>query len=299
MTNAWVPCPDQHCFSVDVEEYFHANALEAAAPRAQWDRLPSRVEASTDLLLQLLARHGQRGTFFAVGWVAERHPALIQRIVAAGHEIASHSWWHRRVTALNPQEFREDIRASKAILEEVSGTPVVGFRAPSFSIVPGLEWAFDILLEEGYRYDSSLFPIRRPDYGYPTAPSTPHWLRRPAGQLLELPLTTIRLAGVRFPAAGGGYFRHFPYALFRHAFRSWGRAGVPGMFYIHPWEVDPEQPRYAVGPLTRLRHYGGLSRTLPLLERLLAEFRFTSIAKAFAPILGPGDAGARAAVSLP
>jgi polysaccharide deacetylase family protein (PEP-CTERM system associated) len=182
---------------------------------------------------------------------------------------------------MKPAEFREDLRSSRKLLEDVSGQRVYGFRAPSFSIVPGMEWAFDLILEEGYCYDSSLFPIRRPDYGYPGANPAPHYLTRHSGTLLELPLATLPLGGFRLPAAGGGYFRQFPYAVFQRAFSRLTRSGTSGVFYIHPWEVDPGQPKLPVGLVPRLRHYTGLERTLPRLERLLSEFRFTSVVKRF------------------
>ena len=266
-----------HFFTVDVEEHFHVSAFEGLIRKEQWEGLPSRVERNTDRLLELLSRHGATGTFFTVGWVARRQPALVRRIAEAGHEVASHSFWHRRVNTLTPEEFRADVRDCKAALEDACGRPVLGFRAPSFSIRPGGEWAFDVLLEEGHRYDSSLFPIRRPDYGYPSAPPEPHEIRRPAGTLLELPLATLSMGGLRIPAAGGGYLRHFPLAVTRAALRGHQRRGQPAMFYIHPWEIDPDQPRVAAPWLTRVRHYRGLTKTLPRLEALLREFRFTSV----------------------
>lgn len=268
----------EHMFTVDVEEHFQVSAFDGVISRAKWRDFPSRVGSAVDILLDLLARHDARGTFFTLGWVAHHHPDLVRRIANAGHEIASHGWWHRRVTEMTPAEFREDIRASKELLEDVSGQPVFGFRAPNFSIVPGTEWAFDVLVEEGYRYDSSLFPIRRPGYGYPTAPPIPHVIRRAAGSLCELPLTTIPVGSVRIPAAGGAYLRHFPYSVIRRAFHEHDEAGIPGTFYIHPWELDPEQPRLPVWWPVRMRHYVGLRRTAPRLELLLSEFRFTSVA---------------------
>jgi len=246
--------------------------------RSTWDRYPSRVERNTERVLELLARFGATGTFFTLGWIADRHPHVVRRIADAGHEIASHGWWHQKVTGLTPQQFREDAYASRMILEQLSGTPVLGFRAPSFSIVPGHEWAFDVLLETGYRYDSSLFPIRRMNYGYPQTPPIPHLITRPSGMLMEFPLTTTRFAGRRIPAAGGGYFRHFPYAVTRRAFREHDEANLPGVFYIHPWELDAEQPRLGVPWLTMVRHYRNIAVTPARLERLLGEFRFTSIA---------------------
>jgi len=236
----------------------------------------------------LLERRGVRGTFFTLGWVAQHHPGVIRRIAAAGHEVASHGQWHRRVTTLTPEEFRQDLRESKARLEDVSGQPCLGFRAPSFSIIPGHEWAFDVLLEEGFRYDSSLFPIRRPDYGYPGVPDVPFLIPRPAGTLLELPLATLRWMGLTIPAAGGGYLRQFPLALLQHAFRQHAARGASAMFYIHPWEYDVEQPRLPCGRVTALRHYRNLDRTWPRMESLLGEFRFTSVAERFGLVAGCG-----------
>lgn len=276
-----------HIFSVDVEDYFQVVAFERAVDRADWDRYPSRVVQNTERLLDLLERRQVRGTFFTLGWVARRFPGLVRQIASKGHEVASHGQWHRRVTALSPPEFRAEIRESKQLLEDASGQPCLGFRAPSFSIVPGYEWAFDVLLEEGYRYDSSLFPIRRPDYGYPAAAAAPFWIRRPAGPLLELPLATLSAAGLRLPAAGGAYFRQLPQGLVRRAFRQWSGRGVSAMFYIHPWEYDTGQPRLPCGRITALRHYRNLDRTWPRLERLLTEFRFTSVAERFGAEFGP------------
>lgn len=266
-----------HHFSVDVEEYFHVSAFERLVRYADWDGYESRVNDSVARLLDLLARRQTRATFFVLGWVAERHPGLVRRIAAAGHEIASHGWDHARVTSQSPLAFRDSIRRTKIFLEDLGGAPVVGFRAPSFSIVPGKEWALDVLLEEGYRYDSSLFPVRRNGYGYAAGRRDPHWLERPTGRLAEVPPATLRRWGAQLPAGGGAYFRLLPYGVVRTALRDCERRGVPGTFYIHPWELDPEQPRLDVPWLTRVRHYGGLERTLPRLERLLGEFRFTAI----------------------
>jgi polysaccharide deacetylase family protein (PEP-CTERM system associated) len=266
-----------HHFTIDLEEYFQVSAFESCVARCEWERLESRVGAEVARLLDLLARHEARATFFVLGWVAERQAELIRTIARAGHEIASHGWDHARVTHQTRRQFRESIRRTKNVLEEITGVSVQGFRAPSFSIVPGGEWALDLLIEEGYRYDSSLFPVRRPGYGYPNGLPHPHWLDRPAGRLAEIPPTTLRWCGLRLPAAGGAYFRLLPYGVVRAAFRQCERRGVPGTFYIHPWEIDPAQPRLDVSWLTRLRHYGGLGRTAGRLERLLAEFRFTTV----------------------
>ncbi|MGH7481059.1 MAG: XrtA system polysaccharide deacetylase [Longimicrobiales bacterium] len=267
-----------HRFTVDVEEYFQVSALEGAVPRTSWNDRESRVTGSVLRLLELLARHQARGTFFTLGWIAERHPLLVREIDAAGHEIASHGWDHRRVTTQTPSEFRASVGRTKALLEDVVGRPVAGFRAPSFSIVPGTEWALDVLIEAGHRYDSSLFPIRRRGYGYRAAGRDAHWIERPVGRLFEVPPSTLEWGGARIPAGGGAYFRLLPYDLVRAGLRNAAARGTPGTFYIHPWELDPAQPRLPVGLVTRMRHYGGLGRTADRLERLLAEFRFESIA---------------------
>jgi polysaccharide deacetylase family protein (PEP-CTERM system associated) len=272
-----------HHFTVDVEEHFQVSAFENHIPRATWPTLATRVASNVDRLLDLLARHSARGTFFVLGWIAERHPDVVRTIARAGHEVASHGWDHRRVTHQTPEEFRDSVRRTKLALEELTGAAVLGFRAPSFSIVPGREWALDVLVEEGYLYDSSLFPVRRPGYGYAAGGRDPYWLERPAGRLAELPPATLRRFGVNLPAGGGAYFRILPYALVRAALAEFGRRGVPGTFYLHPWEVDPDQPRFPVPLSARVRHYAGLRRTVPRLERLLKEFRFTSIAERFDP----------------
>ncbi len=266
-----------HHFTVDVEEYFQVSAFEASVSSSAWEHFESRVDGTVDRLMQLLDEHEARGTFFVLGWVAERHRDMVRGIVAAGHEVASHGWDHRRVTSQGPAEFRSSVRRSKELLEDLTGTRVLGFRAPSFSIVPGYEWALDVLIEEGYAYDSSLFPVRRPGYGYPNGRRDPHRLQCPAGQLIELPPATLRICGVNLPAGGGAYFRMLPYRFVRAALRDYEDRGFPATFYIHPWEVDPDQPRLAVPWFSKLRHYTGLGRTGDRLRRLLREFRFTSI----------------------
>jgi polysaccharide deacetylase family protein (PEP-CTERM system associated) len=281
-----------HHFTVDLEEYFQVSAFESCVTRSEWTCFESRVAGQVTLLLDLLARYEAHATFFVLGWVAERQPELIRTVARAGHEIASHGWDHARVTHQTPAQFRQSIRHTKDVLEQIGGAPVLGFRAPSFSIVPGREWALDILIEEGYRYDSSLFPVRRPGYGYPGGSPDPHWLERPAGRLAEIPPTTLRWCGVRLPAAGGAYFRLLPYGVVRAAFRQCERRGVRGTFYIHPWELDPAQPRLDVSWLTQVRHYGGLRGTERRLERLLAEFRFTAVRDTVTPYGAHTTAGA-------
>lgn len=272
----------QHHFTVDVEEYFQVSALQPVVPRSSWEERPSRLDIGMRLLLELLAERGARGTFFTLGWVAKHHPNVVREIAAAGHEVASHGWGHERVTTLTPDEFRTSVRESKAVLEDLSGAPVLGYRAPSFSIVRGGEWALDILAEQGYRYDSSLFPVRRPGYGFAGGQRIPHRLETASGSLDEFPPATIQLGPAVLPAGGGAYFRLFPYCLVRSALRTAERRGVPATFYIHPWELDPDQPELDVPLRTKIRHYGGLSRTVPRLRRLLSEFRFEPIAETLA-----------------
>jgi len=267
-----------HFFTVDVEEYFQVKALESVVSPNEWLSQPSRVARSIDELLACLDRHGVRGTFFVLGWLAEHRPAVVRAIAEAGHETASHGFLHERVTSLSPHSFREDLRSSKAALENLIGESVIGYRAPSFSIVPGFEWAFDVLIEEGYRYDSSLFPIHRRGYGYPSAPRVPHIVHRRGGTLAEFPLATTSVFNFPIPAAGGGYLRHFPLAVVRRAFREATARSEPATFYIHPWEIDPGQPRLPISAINRVRHYRGLAATIGRIEALLDEFAFGTIA---------------------
>lgn len=272
-----------HHFTVDVEEYFQVSALEPYVRRDTWEHLSSRVVDSTIRILDLLEEGGTRGTFFTLGWVARRQPGLVRRIAEAGHEVASHGWDHRRVTHLEPPEFREQVRNSRSILEDLSGQRVQGYRAPSFSIVPGREWALEILAEEGYTYDSSLYPVRRKGYGYPGADRHPHLIQTEAGSLHEIPPLTVRHLGATLPAGGGGTFRQLPLAYTLQALRALEREGRGGTFYIHPWEVDPEQPRVeGTSFLTRVRHYRGLAGTEARLKRLVAAFRFRPIRETLA-----------------
>lgn len=261
-------------------------ALAPWAPMAKWEGMESRVERSTDALLALLADRQVHGTFFTVGWVAERHPELVRRIAKAGHELASHTYDHVRVTHQTPEAFRESIRRTKRTMEDLTGERVLGFRAPSFSIVPGCEWALDLLIEEGHEYDSSLFPVRRRGYGYPGGARDPYWIQRPAGRLAEFPPATLRVAGLTLPAAGGAYFRILPPALVHAALRSSAARGAPGTFYIHPWEWDPEQPRLPVPFLTGVRHYGGQGAVMARIAALLSAHQFGTVRDAFAVMAG-------------
>jgi polysaccharide deacetylase family protein (PEP-CTERM system associated) len=281
------PPANAHFFTVDVEEYFHAAALARTVDPGRWEALESRVERATDALLDALGRHRATATFFVLGWVAERHPELVRRIAAAGHEVGSHGWAHRPVTSMWPDDFRAEVRDSAHLLQDLTGEPVLGYRAPNFSLVRGWEWAMDVLLEEGYVYDSSVFPGR---VGHPPegAPG-PYEIERTGGTLLEVPMSSARLGPLRVPA-GGAFFRLLSYALTARALWQAEEAGRRGMFYVHPWEADPDQPRFAVGPATSIRHYGGSSRLAERLERLLAEFRFTSVARALGLARQPAGA---------
>lgn len=279
----------RHHFTVDVEEFFQVSAFDRIVSRNRWSAYPSRVEQSVDRLLQLLDEHDAVATFFTLGWIAERHGPMVRRIAGLGHEVASHGWGHRRVTDLTPDDFRTSVRRTRRVLEDTTGQPVRGYRAPSFSIVPGREWALEILVEEGYQYDSSLFPIHRPGYGYPAGGRYPYRLSTPAGPLTEIPPSTVRVAGVNLPASGGAYLRLLPVSLIMGALAQAERHGSPGTCYIHPWEVDPGQPRLAVPWLTRIRHYGGLRRTMGRLRRLLGRFSFQSIGGGLEALNVPAD----------
>lgn len=272
-----------NAMTVDVEEYFQVSAFAATIKHASWDSMPSRVEESMDRLLDLFATHGAHCTFFTLGWIAERHPAMIRRMVEAGHELASHGYSHRRVTDETPDEFRADVRRTKAILEDTGGVPVVGFRAASFSFDSRTQWAHEILAEEGYGYSSSVYPVRHDHYGVPDAP---RFAYRPCGTrgVPEIPMTTVRLFDRNLPCSGGGYFRLLPYALFRWAIhRVNAQDAQPAIFYLHPWEIDAGQPRQTgISAKTRFRHYVNLGRTEARLRRLLTEFAWDRVDRAMA-----------------
>jgi polysaccharide deacetylase family protein (PEP-CTERM system associated) len=274
-----------HHFTVDVEEYFHPTAMAPHYPMAGWDRLERRSPVVIDRLLGLLESRGVVGTFFVVGWLGEREPDMVRAIVRAGHEIASHGQEHELVSRLGPDRFRSSVRRSRDVLQDISGEPVKGYRAPSFSIVPGLEWAFDVLLEEGYTYDASLFPVsQHPTYGYPSAGRDPHRIPRATGELIELPATTLRLLGATLPASGGAYFRLLPYAIVRGGLQQAADRGAPGMFYIHPWELDDWAPDVPAPWLQRLRTFAGRGRCWRRLHRMLGEFVFQRVDRTVAEL---------------
>lgn len=266
-----------NAFTVDVEEHFQVSAFEGVVDRSEWGSIPSRVEANTSRLIDLLAEFGVSATFFVLGWVAEKRPDLVKRIAAAGHEIGSHGYSHRLIYEQSPQEFSRELTRSRALLQEASGQPVEGHRAASFSIGRGNLWALDILGEAGFRYDSSLFPIVHDRYGFPGAPRRPYRLRTACGrELIEIPPSTVRVGRWTIPAAGGGYLRLYPEWTTRWAIRRLNRVErIPAVVYIHPWEVDPEQPRVNGLPLrSRLRHYVGLRTTAGKIRGILRHHDF-------------------------
>jgi polysaccharide deacetylase family protein (PEP-CTERM system associated) len=269
------PC----ALTVDVEDYFQVDAFSHVIEPSAWDSFESRVVANTERLLDLLDVHRVKATFFVLGWIAERHPALVRSIVARGHEVASHGMSHQRVVTQTPAVFRRETRDSKRLLEDLIQAPVIGYRAATYSITRQSLWALDVLLEEGFRYDSSIFPVRHDRYGIPEAKTIPHRLTTPGGgAIIEYPLTAVEVLGMNIPVAGGGYFRLFPYALTRWGLRRVRTQGRPIVFYLHPWEVDPAQPRIdGAGWRSRFRHYLNLDRTLPRLDRLLTDFPFATM----------------------
>jgi polysaccharide deacetylase family protein (PEP-CTERM system associated) len=279
-----------NAMTVDVEDYFHVSNLETTVARESWAGRESRVEANTDRLLALFSAASVTATFFVLAWVAERYPALVARIAAGGHELASHGYAHRLVYDQTRDAFREDVRRAKAIIEDAGGQPVRGYRAPSFSVTRRSLWALDVLADEGYSYDSSIFPIRHDRYGIPDADRHPFVVTRGGASLVEVPASTVRLAGVNLPVGGGGYFRLLPYR-----WTEWGighvnsAEGRPAVFYLHPWEIDPDQPRLPAPWLSRLRHYRNLHLTEARLTRLMRRYRFGTMAQliAAAPLAGP------------
>ena len=278
-----------NALTVDVEDYFQVGAFDGVIARDRWDSFTRRVEANTDKLLAQFADARAVGTFFTLGWVAERHPALVRRIVAGGHELASHGWDHTRADAQDAPTFRADVARARRTLEDIGGVAVRGYRAATFSIGPRNAWAFDTLAAEGYAYSSSVYPVRHDTYGDPNAPRFPH--RAGSAGLWELPMTTVKVRGRALPCSGGGYFRLLPYRLFRAGLRSFNATERrPGIFYIHPWEVDPGQPRIGgASRMSKFRHYVNLSRTTPRLERLLRDFSWDRLDRVYAGLLAePG-----------
>ena len=274
--------PLAHALSVDVEDWFQVLNLSGHVDRSDWEKIELRCGDSTRRLLDLFSRRDARATFFFLGWVAERIPELVREVAAAGHEIGSHGYDHKVLGELGPDGFREDLRRTARILTELSGHAPRAFRACTWSITPRTMWAPQILVEEGYRLDSSIYPVVHPDYGVPGAPARPYRLTTPAGELLEFPPLTWRVFGKLLPVGGGGYLRLLPVWVLERGLRQAEREGWPGCVYLHPWEVDPGQPRIRVGGLRGFRHYVNLSRTLRKLDRLLARHRFVGLDEALA-----------------
>lgn len=268
----------ENAFTVDVEDYFQVSAFEGDIPRSRWKTYESRVQANTEALLELLERHQVQGTFFILGWVAEQYPKLVRKIAAAGHEIGSHSYAHRLIFEMTRNEFRADLRRSKQVLEDILGRNITTFRAPSFSITRKSLWALEILVQEGFAHDSSIFPVYHDRYGIPGARSDIHAIVTPSGTLWEFPPAVHSVFGLRIPVSGGGYFRLYPWRFSEHCLSRVNQVQRPFVFYVHPWEVDPAQPRLRSGTLTsRWRHRVNLGTTMAKLEKLLGRFRFSTM----------------------
>jgi len=262
-------------FTVDVEDYFQVSGFERHISRAHWDHHESRVVRNTYRVLSLLSRHNVRATFFVLGWVADRYPRLVREIHECGHQVGSHSYWHRLVYQQTPEEFRDDLRHSRQVIEDAIGAEITAYRAPSFSITASSLWAMDILAEEGFRIDSSVFPVHHDRYGIPGAPRQPHRIQTPAGPLWEFPPSVCRFLGWNVPVSGGGYFRLYPLRWTLRCVARIHATGMPFLFYVHPWELDPEQPRLRLGsPGTRFRHYVNLGENERKLDALLRTVRF-------------------------
>ncbi|HEY7837260.1 MAG TPA: XrtA system polysaccharide deacetylase [Terriglobales bacterium] len=278
---ATAPSSPAIAISIDLEEYFQVEVMNGVVERAQWEAMPARAEAATDRLLAAFAEAGARATFFAVGWLAERQPQLLRRITAAGHELGCHSYWHRPVFRLTPDEFAQDTRRAVAALADAAGVAVRGYRAPNFSLRcdGSMDWAFDTLAANGFTYDSSVHPIRHPFYGAPRAPRLPFPL---ANGMWEFPMATVAVGARRLPMAGGGFWRLAPLAYTRWGLRQALRQGLQPVCYLHPWELDPGQPRQALARRQRLRHYTGLAGMEAKLRRLLRDFRCLPLADLYA-----------------
>jgi len=289
-----------NAMTIDVEDYFHVSVFDGVVPRSSWERMETRVAANTSRLLDIFDQYKVRSTFFVLGWVAERHPDIVRSIVSRGHEIASHGYAHRLVYDQTPAAFRDDVRRAKRILEEAAGRRVIGYRAPSYSITPRSLWALDVLIEEGYEYDSSIFPIRHDRYGIPVSDRRPYSIDRSRGSLVEVPGSTTTFGPLNLPVAGGGYFRILPYW-----WTKWGIERVnrlekrPAVFYLHPWEIDPEQPRLTTGALSRFRHYRHLDQTENRLRQLLTDFRFDTIERIVLETRAAAPTSGRLAYPLP
>lgn len=267
-----------NAMTIDVEDYFHVSVFDGLVPRHAWGSMESRVCANTERLLELFDEVEISATFFILGWVAERFPRLVRQIAAAGHEIASHGSEHRLVYDMTPAAFRADVRRSKELLESAASCQVHGYRAPSYSVTPRSLWALDVLMDEGFLYDSSIFPIHHDRYGIPVSPRHPYVLTRDAASIVEAPGSTVKWGPFNLPVGGGGYFRILPYGWTRWGIRRLNELErLPAIFYLHPWEIDPDQPRLSAGRLSRFRHYRNLEKTEDRLRALVREFRFSTM----------------------
>jgi polysaccharide deacetylase family protein (PEP-CTERM system associated) len=265
----------KNALTIDLEDYYHVSAFSSGNPPDDWSSRQSRVERNTHLLLDWLDEAGCKATFFTLAWVAKQYPQLVRQVAERGHEIACHSLRHRTVYEMTPQEFREDTQEAKQLLEDSSGSPVYGYRAPSFSITRESFWALEILVELGFRFDSSIFPVKHPNYGIPDSPRHPHRIRTPNGSIVEFPMSTLDFGGRRSPFGGGAYFRFLPYWYTRCVINLLNRReNLPVCVYIHPWEIDPEQPRMDGSLTARIRHYVGLRGTPKKLQKLIHDFDF-------------------------
>ena len=271
-----------NALTVDVEDYFQVSAFEKYIPREQWEQIPRRVEANTERILAIFQNHRVKATFFILGWVAERHPNLIQKIINEGHELACHGYSHIRASAQTPKEFYNDVKKAKTVIENIAGRTLEGYRAPSYSISQNNLWALDILDDLGFKYSSSIYPVKHDLYGMPNAPRftfKPNKTR----QLIEIPISTVQIAGNNYPCGGGGFFRLFPYSISRWAINRVNNSDKKAcIFYFHPWEIDPEQPRVnGIDLRTRIRHYLNLNRTELRLNKLLTDFQWDTIENIF------------------
>jgi len=262
--------------SVDVEEWFHPEAVQHLFPREKWDECESRIEKNVENLLNLFQLHNTKATFFILGWIAEKYPAMIKNIAEAGHEIASHGYNHLMITKMNEVGFQNDLRKSIEILENTSGKKICGYRAPTFSIVDDTKWAWQILENNGFLYDSSVYPVFHDRYGIPDAPRTQFLPLQNPGTIIEFPLSTLKILGKNLPFGGGGYLRIFPLWFTTMAFRNLNRQNIPGILFVHPWEFDSDQPKIPLNVISRWRHYFNIKNNMEKLHHLLQDFKWTA-----------------------
>lgn len=271
--------------TIDVEDYYHVSAFAKSINRKDWPDMQSRVEANTDLLIELFSEHNIKATFFVLGWVAERYPQIVRSIIESGHEVASHGYSHQLVYNQSIEEFTDETKRSKQILEDLAQKPVLGYRAASYSITKKSEWALDILHELGFKYDSSIFPVHHDRYGMPGTPQFPY-IRKTlkSAEIIEFPISSVKMLGYQLPIAGGGYFRLFPYFFSRFGLNKINKTNNPFVFYLHPWEIDPEQPRIEASLFSKFRHYNNLKKCESRLRQLINDFNFTTVSEVLSEI---------------